>query len=807
MNLNELAKKHQHDHTGFELVDWFDAAVPAYQLSLRASILEKEILHPVEQFVLRALQAGNSTCKGISRVLGLEKQTVTRSVERLDRHGCVLIAHPAKGNRIDEVITISVKGHQVLADLVLQVPKEDNFIIFLDATTGEYFLTSQRLRGKWELRDCDDHQIPLRIPSPTLAEIRIPEVKARWREDQIAYRGGGPISNLLDILELEKSSIGYRTLRILQFVRPSDGEILLQAYDQSDRSLSHEVAFLQMEKEGLHTLRGEKKPIELAVQLPDPVERIIPQNVYEAAKKRAELQAEVSRTEETIARLRGSSEGSHPELQEKISKAEADRVEMQAKLERLGTEAPLVDVLPMAEHRPLLLSAIRDAKQRLIIVSPWLTPKAVNRELRDLIATALKRNVKVSIGYGFGEANDDERETLRYLYDIQKGEGGGNLSLHRIGDSHAKVVICDDSFMVTTSFNWLSFAGRQDWGARVEFGTLVRDTKVIQTMFEHLQPLFNYKLPKLYQTTGAAPKKNLPSQIEVPNQLYPVELKSGQIKPSSDYSTQLILKLDSSVAIECMYIPAGDFWMGSSTDDLEADSKEKPPQHLFLPSYWIGRYPVTVAQYSVFINEKGQKNLSSLKKLQPDIPIHGVTWDDALDFCKWMNRKLRDGMEIFVGKSISPLPANLVIRLPTEAEWEKASRGDDRRKYPWGNQFSTKLLNFEENGGSQPTPVGRFSPQGDSPYGCADMAGNVWEWVNSLHRYYPYCSDDGRENILPRENRILRGGSYHNRRKLIRCAARVFTHPSKNDNDFGFRLVVSTQTADQTLKKRKENKA
>ncbi|HIE28389.1 TPA: PEGA domain-containing protein [Candidatus Poribacteria bacterium] len=222
---------------------------------------------------------------------------------------------------------------------------------------------------------------------------------------------------------------------------------------------------------------------------------------------------------------------------------------------------------------------------------------------------------------------------------------------------------------------------------------------------------------------------------------------------------------------EMILIPAGEFIMGSP--EGEGDDDEHPQHTVFLDAFYIDKYEVTNAQYKQFMDATGHKApeyWNDERYNQPNQPVVGVSWYDAVAYCKWAGK-----------------------RLPTEAEWEKAARGTDGREYPWGNEWDSLKCNSEIGGdGYEYTaPVGSF-PDGASPYGVMDMAGNVWEWVadwyDSNHYYYSRSPQQGPDSG---SHRVLRGGSWVNAVQLssLRCADRDWFNPNYWNNISGFRCA------------------
>jgi serine/threonine-protein kinase len=246
-----------------------------------------------------------------------------------------------------------------------------------------------------------------------------------------------------------------------------------------------------------------------------------------------------------------------------------------------------------------------------------------------------------------------------------------------------------------------------------------------------------------------------------------------------------------------VYVPSGEFIMGTTDADAKLSLEggrayPEIPQHVvYLDGFWIDKYEVTNGQYALCVAAGSCKPpyLSTSETRDyyygedefANYPVIWVNWNMASTYCSWAGR-----------------------RLPTEAEWEKAARGTDGRRYPWGNaEITGDKVNFcdrqctreysywwIDDGHADTAPVGSY-PNGASPYGAMDMAGNVWEWTSTLVRDYPYDANDGREDQSDPGERVWRGGPWSNGLWWMRSSLRYRSVPWYWRQNLGFRCAAS----------------
>lgn len=239
-------------------------------------------------------------------------------------------------------------------------------------------------------------------------------------------------------------------------------------------------------------------------------------------------------------------------------------------------------------------------------------------------------------------------------------------------------------------------------------------------------------------------------------------------------------------------VPAGPFRMGSDPAidrhayDNERWSASSAQGTVDLPSFYIGRYEVTVAQFRAFVEATDFDADAAALDGRPDHPVAGVSWPDALAYCRWLETTLRKWSQTPPRLS-DRLDDGWRVTLPSEAQWEKAARGTDGRIFPWGNEPRTDRANYRS---SKVTAVGSI-PCPECSFGLSDMSGNVWELTRSPYRAYPY--DPGIENLDLGADAlwVMRGGSYGDPDRNVRAAIRGGADPGARRPFIGFRVVLT----------------
>lgn len=313
------------------------------------------------------------------------------------------------------------------------------------------------------------------------------------------------------------------------------------------------------------------------------------------------------------------------------------------------------------------------------------------------------------------------------------------------------------------------------------------------------------------QQTASDLAKQAAAEDPIPTAKRLFDLKSNQLPQESHHGNKIgsvrVGQVPSPVFIQ---IPAGKFLMGisdaevkrvwrlkatrsqaSEIEDRGFFKREQPKHEIFLATYFIGKNLVTNSDYQYFIKATGYSSPREWlgTKFPEGLAMHpvvNISWEDAVTYCEWLTETLHRSKK---------LREDELIRLPTEAEWEKAATWNvikqTKSMWAWGNTWDKSKCNTREGGAGMACLVGMFSPAGDSALGVSDMTGNVWEWCNSLFRAYPYDMKDGRENWQGGGQRVARGGSYASPASYSRCTVRLQVDSSSRVVDFGFRCVKS----------------
>ncbi|MCP1289675.1 hypothetical protein NK214_05670 [Chromobacterium sp. S0633] len=453
MTLENTLMEAAHARPGYELSTFKEAGLPVYVLTLRILVLERKPLGPIDEAVLRAVRAGLSEPQDIVAFLGLQSSVITPVLAGLNTNELINYSRASVDDSAK--VTLSAKGRLALAEASSVRPQERMVRVCFDALAKKLlFIAPEQLNKPREMKDYGYFEVPhCNSKRPDVDDIPIDDFDRMLQRMQAREEDKG---ELLAIRRIERRELRYLKCVTLFYRSLSKRDEIEVAFWREDGpSLEHENYFRAFGGPGLI---GAQVLAESAPSMPD--ESLQPSQTLSAPRlllDTVELQAE----------------SSSPERPQEV----------------------MVDTMQSVlchEHPGLLKDALLNAKQRLLIISPWIRHQVVNWEFITCLGDALKRGVQVYIGYGIdaGDAQKNNGAQNKLPITLQaKNDLEGlvhkykNFRFVYVGNTHRKSLVCDDSFAVTTSFNWLSFRG--DTGKpRDERGWLVRKKQYVDMQFQ-----------------------------------------------------------------------------------------------------------------------------------------------------------------------------------------------------------------------------------------------------------------------------------------------------------------------------------
>jgi hypothetical protein len=427
------------DRPGFDLVDFEEVGLPVYRLTSTVLTLQPKAYSPIEEFVLRAIEAGLENIETVTGFLGISASIVEATATTLIKDDDLIVDS-------EGILHLTQKSQRILAGENLIRPREQSLVFHYDG------LTRKPIRAEdlwlWDPRDLKDRGIreirafPPKRPRPE--EIRGDELQAVLRGQ---VQASEPSTQILQVKSISRAFANFIPALALIYRRTSGTEVQVGFAIDGRLSHAHESAFAAYEgpaRMGITTAilgpSPAKPDVASAKDVPSKAQR---------EKSIAKLRAEVARKSENKPDAPGE-----------------PRIEAQ------------VEMVAVYDHPKLLREALAQARQRLIIISPWITDAVVDRPFLAALGELLRKGVDVHIGYGLGV---EERipQAIRKLEQMARDHA--NFRLVRLGDTHAKILIKDEDWLVATSFNWLSFRGdpkrtfREEWGTRIAIPGRVRE--------------------------------------------------------------------------------------------------------------------------------------------------------------------------------------------------------------------------------------------------------------------------------------------------------------------------------------------
>lgn len=475
MSLEQVLEQAASARPGYELAAFREAGLPVYVLTLRVLTLEQKPLGPIEEGVLRALQAGLSAPEQLTAFLGLSANVLNPVLAGLTTTEQVNYSRAA--GEASAKVTLTAKGRTTLVDLSTMRPQERTVRVCFDALTKRLlFVSPEQLYKPREMKELGYVEVPVgQAKRPEVEDISLQEFD---RFLQLQRAGLEEKGELLAIRRVERRELHFLGC-VMAFYRSQvdRNEVDVAFWREDGPALEHENRFRAL---GGPELVGAK--------------------LLAADKKNAEPVPEV---ESEVQTQPEATPGGAAQDQPRGRSGSSDEAE----------DPDTVQSVLCHQHPELLRRALLKTRKRLLIISPWIRHQVVNWEFMASLDALLRANVTVHIGYGLDEGDVAGRGTpgqskIAITEEAEKDLKGlaakyPHFHLVYVGNTHRKLLVSDDEFAVTTSFNWLSFRGDPRDKPRDEYGVMFRKKSQVEKRYKDGLALLEQGYRGASASTGA----------------------------------------------------------------------------------------------------------------------------------------------------------------------------------------------------------------------------------------------------------------------------------------------------------------
>ena len=475
MLIEDLAKKYANSIPNSVLVKYYEAAIPQHKMDLSLIIEKEKSLSILQEFILKLVNESISEIKRISELLGINMMTMHQTIAELQKNNLlsVDISHLK--------VRLTSTGYDALNNAKMIVPEEIDQIVYMNGLTGEIYLDNLKKFSNKDVKANDFTPIIPIIEKPALKDLNVSSVKNAINnyKKRMSDKSNRLNGSLLEITKIKKSYIEYNKVNILVFMNKKE-ELDLRVYERTTRKQDYEEILLKMFADNIQIFEFDKKT---SLDKDDDIilsDSISNKLLLEARKNTQDI----IKADKEINQLKTQLEELSTHADElKDEESTIQIIELKSEIQKRESEKRQeLRILSTYEHRDILINAIKTAKTQLIIVSPWIKIGGLSDNLFVFIKNALYRGVNIYIGYGISEELDSNRDLLIKLQDLSKRKTKGNLNLIALNNTHEKVLIKDNDFMVITSFNWLSFGANPKKGFRRETGVYIESIDAIKKM-------------------------------------------------------------------------------------------------------------------------------------------------------------------------------------------------------------------------------------------------------------------------------------------------------------------------------------